>query len=75
MARQLVLAAIKRAYFKGARRVFLEVRASNAAAQKLYSALGFTGTSVRKEYYDSPVEDAVIMTLEQGRLADLMGEV
>ena len=65
-SRKLVLAAIKRAFGKGAKRAFLEVRASNAAAQKLYSSLGFTGTSVRREYYDSPVEDAVVMTLESG---------
>jgi hypothetical protein len=28
--------------------------------------MGFAGTSVRRDYYDEPVEDAVIMTLEQG---------
>ena len=65
VAKKLVLAALKRAYQKGAKRVFLEVRASNAAAQKLYSSLGFTGATVRREYYDAPVEDAVVMTLEQ----------
>ena len=68
IARQLVLDAIKHAYAKGARRAFLEVRASNTAAQKLYSNLGFTGSFVRKDYYDSPIEDAVIMTLEQKAL-------
>jgi len=65
IAKKLVLAALKRAYQKGAAKAFLEVRASNAAAQKLYSSLGFTGTSVRREYYEDPVEDAVVMTLEQ----------
>jgi len=65
IARRLVLAGIKHAHAKGARRAFLEVRTSNVAAQKLYSSLGFMGTSLRREYYDSPVEDAVIMTLEQ----------
>jgi [ribosomal protein S18]-alanine N-acetyltransferase len=66
IARKLVLAAIKRADQKGAKRAFLEVRASNAAAQKLYLDLGFTGTSLRRDYYDAPVEDAVIMSLEKG---------
>jgi ribosomal-protein-alanine N-acetyltransferase len=70
-ARLLVLDAIKRAYARGARRAFLEVRSSNTAAQKLYSELGFTGSFVRRGYYDSPVEDAVIMTLEQKALEDL----
>ena len=72
VAKKLVLTALKRAYQKGATRAFLEVRASNAAAQRLYSHLGFTGTSVRRGYYDSPVEDAVIMILEQAAFANLM---
>jgi ribosomal protein S18 acetylase RimI-like enzyme len=40
-------------------------------AQKLYSSLGFTGTSVRRNYYDTPVEDAVVMTLEHGAFLSL----
>jgi len=68
IAKRLVLAGIRQAYQKGAKRAFLEVRASNNAAQKLYASLGFTGTSVRREYYDAPIEDAVVMTLEQGAL-------
>ena len=71
IARQLVLSGIRRAYDKGARRAFLEVRASNAAAQKLYSLLGFSGSSIRRDYYDSPTEDAVVMTLEQGAFENL----
>jgi ribosomal-protein-alanine N-acetyltransferase len=65
IAKRLVLAGISYAKAKGAHRAFLEVRASNSAAQKLYSSLGFTGTSLRRDYYDLPVEDAVVMTLEQ----------
>ncbi len=72
IARKLVVDAIKRAGRKGAKKAFLEVRASNAAAQKLYSGLGFTGTSTRRDYYDAPVEDAVVMTLEQGAFEDLI---
>jgi [ribosomal protein S18]-alanine N-acetyltransferase len=71
IAKGLVLAAMKHAHQKGAKRAFLEVRSSNTAAQKLYSDLGFTGTSVRRDYYDSPVEDAVVMTLEEGALESL----
>jgi ribosomal-protein-alanine N-acetyltransferase len=73
IARRLVLAGIKHARAKGARRAFLEVRASNIAAQKLYSSLGFMGTSLRRDYYDSPVEDAVVMTLEQRAFLSLAG--
>lgn len=72
MAKRLVLSALKRAHEKGANRSFLEVRTSNVAAQRLYSNLGFTGTSVRRNYYDSPLEDAVVMTLEQGAFENLL---
>jgi [ribosomal protein S18]-alanine N-acetyltransferase len=71
IARQLVLAALKRAHAKGAHRAFLEVRTSNTAAQKLYSSIGFSGVSIRRDYYDSPTEDAVIMTLEQKALENI----
>ena len=73
LARMLVADAIRRAQRKGARRAFLEVRISNTNAQKLYSHLGFTGVSVRREYYDAPVEDAVVMMLDQGALQSLAG--
>lgn len=72
IARKLVLAALKRASGRGAQRAFLEVRASNAAAHKFYSDLGFTGTAVRRDYYELPTEDAIVMTLEQGPLAVLV---
>ncbi len=49
---------------RGARRAFLEVRASNAAAQALYRRFGFEPAGIRKRYYDHPVEDAVIMKRE-----------
>lgn len=72
IARKLLLAALKRAYGKGAKRAFLEVRASNAAAHKFYADLGFTGASVRRDYYDLPVEDAIVMVLEQGPFLTLV---
>lgn len=43
--------------------MFLEVRASNYEAQKLYNKFGFEAFSVRKGYYDNPKEDALIMRL------------
>jgi ribosomal-protein-alanine N-acetyltransferase len=42
----------------------LEVRYSNAAAIKLYEALGFVRAGVRKDFYTKPKEDAVIMWLK-----------
>lgn len=44
-----------------ARRLMLEVRASNHAAQKLYRMKEFTETGRRMGYYRDPTEDAVTM--------------
>ena len=41
----------------------LEVRASNAAARALYEKFGFTKAGLRRNYYETPKEDAIIMTL------------
>ena len=41
--------------------VFLEVRSGNTAAVMLYEKHGFETVRVRKDYYDSPIEDAVVM--------------
>jgi ribosomal protein S18 acetylase RimI-like enzyme len=43
---------------------FLEVRASNIAAQALYAGLKFAPAGRRPRYYDNPVEDAVVMRRE-----------
>lgn len=40
---------------------FLEVRESNIAARSLYGAIGFEEYGLRKSYYSSPEEDAVLM--------------
>ncbi len=72
IAKHLVQSALEKAYAKGARIAYLEVRASNAAAQKLYWGLGFTGISLRRGYYDRPTEDAVIMELGPGALKTLV---
>ena len=41
----------------------LEVRASNAAAIALYQKHGFEQVGRRKNYYEDPKEDAILMTL------------
>jgi len=48
----------------GARRAFLEVRASNIAAQEMYRKFGFQETGRRPRYYRDNGEDAILMTLE-----------
>ncbi|MCD7735087.1 MAG: ribosomal protein S18-alanine N-acetyltransferase [Clostridiales bacterium] len=40
----------------------LEVRESNHAARDLYTKFGFQETGRRKNYYDKPTEDALLMT-------------
>lgn len=44
-----------------AQRILLEVRRSNEGAKTLYRSLGFCEIGIRKNYYKSPFEDAVIM--------------
>ncbi len=45
----------------GAREIFLEVRESNHASRLLYEKWAFTEAGRRKDYYQNPSEDAVIM--------------
>lgn len=40
----------------------LEVRESNTPAISLYAGLGFEEVGVRKNYYDKPRENAILMT-------------
>ena len=53
-------------FAKGNRLAFLtlEVRASNYDAIALYGSRGFRSVGRRKNYYEHPKEDAIIMTLE-----------
>jgi ribosomal-protein-alanine N-acetyltransferase len=72
ISRQLVLAALSYGCQRNVGRAFLEVRTSNEAALYLYEGLGFIRSTVRKGYYDLPVEDAVVMSLEEDGLLKLM---
>lgn len=62
----LVAAMVKRCREKRLAFVTLEVRESNSAARRIYSAQGFADVGVRKNYYERPTEDAVLMTLFLG---------
>lgn len=46
--------------------IFLEVRASNQEARLFYEKFGFQEIGVRKNYYQNPIEDAVLMLLKVG---------
>lgn len=48
-------------YRQGVRKFLLEVRESNKAAIALYEKLGFQKEGIRKNFYEKPLEDAVIM--------------
>lgn len=48
---------------KGAEALTLEVRKSNRTAVELYKSYGFREEAVRRNYYENPVEDALIMWL------------
>lgn len=45
-------------------RLFLEVRVSNKVARALYEKHGFQPVGQRKNYYQNPVEDAILMVRE-----------
>lgn len=55
---------IRFARAQGLRFLTLEVRPSNEAAKRMYMKRGFAQVGRRKDYYDSPKEDALLMTLE-----------
>ena len=58
---KLLQTLLRQARLSGAQNVYLEVRASNRAAQELYRCAGFECIGVRKRYYTNPSEDAVLM--------------
>ena len=47
---------------RGAAVLRLEVRGSNLAARRLYEKNGFETVGKRKNYYEKPTEDAILMS-------------
>ncbi len=66
VAGQLLDVFIRFAEGSGLAFLTLEVRASNYPAIALYGSRGFRGVGRRKNYYEHPREDAIIMTREFG---------
>lgn len=62
IARCLLEEIFRQAQKRRCRRAYLEVRRSNAAAQKLYERLGFQFFGVRRNYYALQHEDAIVMS-------------
>jgi ribosomal-protein-alanine N-acetyltransferase len=61
LARRLLEFVIVDARAAGARTATLEVRQSNQSARLLYEGLGFRVEGVRRDYYQDPREDALIL--------------
>lgn len=65
--RALLRALLSAAVERGAREVFLEVRADNPSAEGLYRAEGFEEIGRRPRYYQPDDVDAIVMRLELRR--------
>lgn len=52
---------IQEAEAEGVQRMVLEVRVSNESAIHMYEKLGFASLGIRKDFYEIPREDAMIM--------------
>ena len=63
--RALVAGVVGEAEVARARVVYLEVRAGNVIARRLYRQLGFKDLGVRRGYY-GPGQDAIVMELRLG---------
>ena len=61
VGRQILLKLLEEGTKMGAEAFTLEVRVSNAPAIHLYESLGFVSEGVRKNFYEEPTEDALIM--------------
>lgn len=64
IAKKLLAYALRELRNEGAQSSFLEVRASNFAAQEMYRKFGYEESGVRPRYYRDNDEDALLMTLE-----------
>jgi ribosomal-protein-alanine N-acetyltransferase len=64
-ATRLLRFVFSEAVTEGVRRATLEVRRSNEAALKLYAGFGFEVRGIRRKYYQTPEEDALVLWREQ----------
>ncbi len=62
IARQLMQEMEKRGRMKDVSVFFLEVRESNTPARNLYEIMGYRVIGRRKNFYEKPAEDALIMS-------------
>ncbi|HET6380543.1 MAG TPA: ribosomal protein S18-alanine N-acetyltransferase [candidate division Zixibacteria bacterium] len=77
IGRRLLLRLAELAIELGARRLTLEVRVGNRAAQHLYRTFGFEITGRRPRYYTDDGEDAFVMTtppLRETRMQTILAQ-
>lgn len=67
---RLLQAVITEAVRLGADSATLEVRRANLAAIRLYERAGFEQAGVRLNYYNQPVEDALVLVFKKEQTAD-----
>lgn len=61
IGQNLICEILERAKQIGVTDVILEVRETNAAAICLYEKMGFEEAGIRKNFYEKPLENAIIM--------------
>jgi len=64
VGRELLAEGRRQLLEQGAKQVYLEVRASNMPAQRLYYSAGFDLRSRRRDYYNDPREDGLVLSLK-----------
>jgi len=67
VAAALLTEGLKNAKRKGMVSAVLDVRSNNFVALKLYERHGFAVVGRRKDYYQNPSDDALLMTLNMGK--------
>ncbi|MEG1140767.1 MAG: ribosomal protein S18-alanine N-acetyltransferase [Lachnospiraceae bacterium] len=65
IGRQMLVELLHLAKRRGIRSICLEVRISNQSAIHLYESLGFERVGIRKDFYEQPKEDGMIMIKEE----------
>ena len=70
LGRRLMNEVLDEAEHRHVRQIFLEVRADNPVAQRLYESLGFRGVGIRPRYYQPDDVDAIVMRLDMRERRD-----
>jgi ribosomal-protein-alanine N-acetyltransferase len=75
IAKRLLSHALQHLTDEGAQSSFLEVRASNSAAQEMYHKFGYKESGRRRHYYKDNDEDAILMKLDSLNVERFMSDI